>query len=132
MRQTSPKSLTNKVFYRPIEVAVRWAGLLRYEPVILATAPSARSISPSLNCPRRSELQRCLDRIWDGLVNGELPYGKNGITSNDRALLDSAQLTIRHLDLQSWMRRYYPEQRPAFLFSRSERMAHPTITLESG
>jgi len=123
---------TAKVFYRPMEAAVRWAGLLRYEPVILESAPSARSVSPSLNCPRRDEIQRCLDRIWDGLVNGELPYGQDGVTANDRALLDSAQLTIRHLDLQSWMRRYYPEQRPAFLFSRSERMAHPTITLESG
>jgi len=30
------------------------------------------------------------------------------------------------------MRRYYPEHRPGFLFSRSERLAHPTITLEAG
>jgi len=123
---------TAKVFYRPIEAAVRWAGLLRYEPVILESAPSVGSVSPPLNCPRRDEIQRCLDRIWDGILNGELPYGKDGITTNNRTLLDSAQLTIRHLDLQSWMRRYYPEQRPAFLFSRSERMAHPVITLKSG
>jgi len=30
------------------------------------------------------------------------------------------------------MRRYYPEHRPGFLFSRSERIAHPIITLETG
>ncbi|HHM4997669.1 hypothetical protein [Pseudomonas aeruginosa] len=28
---------TSKVFYRPIEAAIRWAGLLRYLPMILAT-----------------------------------------------------------------------------------------------
>lgn len=27
---------TSKVFYRPIEAAIRWAGLLRYLPMILA------------------------------------------------------------------------------------------------
>src|SRR3546814_6955364 len=30
------------------------------------------------------------------------------------------------------MRQHYPEQRPAFLFSRSERIAHPVISLETG
>jgi hypothetical protein len=30
------------------------------------------------------------------------------------------------------MRDHYPEQRPGFLFSRSERLAHPCITLQTG
>src|SRR3546814_18804381 len=30
------------------------------------------------------------------------------------------------------MRQHYPEQRPGFLFSRSERIAHPVISLETG
>ena len=33
---------TSKVFYRPIEAAIRWAGLLRYLPMILATIASPR------------------------------------------------------------------------------------------
>lgn len=32
---------TSKVFYRPIEAAIRWAGLLRYLPMILATIVTA-------------------------------------------------------------------------------------------
>jgi len=123
---------TTKTFYRPIEAAIRWAGLLHHKPVILDCALSPRKLPPSLVCPRQHELQLCLDRIYDGIDNGELPYGTNGITTNDTALLDSPDLTVRHLDLKDWMRRYYPEHRPGFLFSRSERLEHPTITLEAG
>jgi len=129
MHQTIHKT---KVFYRPIEAAIRWAGLLHEEQVILAYAPLSRKLPPSLDCPRRPELQLYLDRIYDGIDNGELPYGQNGITSNDAALLDSPDLTVRHVDLKTWMRRYYPEHRPGFLFCRSERTAHPIITLEAG
>lgn len=39
---------TSKVFYRPIEAAIRWAGLLRYLPMILATIASPRVLPRSL------------------------------------------------------------------------------------
>lgn len=42
---------TSKVFYRPIEAAIRWAGLLRYLPMILAAIASPRFLPPSLNWP---------------------------------------------------------------------------------
>ena len=51
---------------------------------------------------------------------------------NDESLLDSHELTVRHLDLKHWMQTHYPGHRPAFLFSRIERIAHPVITLEAG
>jgi len=123
---------TTKTFYRPIEAAIRWAGLLHHEPIILDCALSPRKLPPSLVCPRQHELQLCLDRIYDGIDNGELPYGQNGITSNEAALLDSPALTVRHLDLKRWMRTCYPEHCPNFLFSDSEQLAHPTLTLEAG
>ena len=129
MHKNAPIS---KVFYRPIEASIRWAGLLRYEQVILASISSSRSLPQSLDCPRWGELQLCTDRIYDGILNGELPYGKNGITLNDPNLLNSLDLTVRHVDLKRWMRTHYPEHRPGFLFSRGERMAHPFITMETG
>jgi len=110
MRQTTPKT---KVFYRPIEAAIRWTGLLHYEPTILNRDSSSRKLPSSLDCPRQPELQLYLDRIYDGILNGDLPYGRDGITTNDTALLDSPDLTVRHVDLKKWMRRYYPEHRPA-------------------
>ena len=122
----------SKVFYRPVEAAIRWAGLLRHLPMILARISSPRNLPASLNCPRWNECRLYSERIYDGILNGELPYGKNGITLNDPELLSSPELTIRHVDLKRWMRAHYPEHRPGFLFSRTERIAHPFITLETG
>ena len=129
MHKNAPIS---KVFYRPIEASIRWAGLLRYEQVILASISSSRNLPQSLDCPRWGELQLCTDRIYDGILNGELPFGRDGITTHDTELMDSPDLTVRHVDLKCWMRQHYPEQRPGFLFSRSERIAHPSISLETG
>lgn len=122
----------SKVFYRPIEAAIRWAGLLRYKPVIIAAITSPRCLPQTLDCPRWNECRLYAERIYDGIVNAELPFGKNGITLNDPELLSSPDLTVRHVDLKRWMRSHYPEHRPGFLFTRGERMAHPFITMETG
>lgn len=132
MHENKNDAPSSKVFYRPIEASIRWAGLLRYEQVILASISSPRNLPQSLNCPHWGELLLYTDRIYDGILNGELPFGQNGITSRDTALIDSPDLTVRHVDLKRWMRLHYPEQRPGFLFSRSERIIHPFISLETG
>ncbi|WP_066267493.1 hypothetical protein [Hydrogenophaga palleronii] len=129
MHKDPPRS---KVFYRPIEAAIRWAGLLRHKHAILSGISSLRRLPVTLDCPRWEELRLCNDRIYDAIFNGDLRYGRDGITQNDESLFDSAELTIRHIDLKRWMRTHYPEHRPAFLFSRTERIAHPVITLETG
>ena len=122
----------SKVFYRPIEASIRWAGLLRYERDILACVRTPRSLPRSMDYPRWHELRLYTARIYDGIVNGELPFGRNGITTSDIQLIDSPDLTVRHVNLKRWMRQHYPEHRPRFLFSRSERITHPLITLETG
>ncbi|ELF6204788.1 TPA: hypothetical protein QEM76_003024 [Pseudomonas putida] len=125
----------SKVFYRPIEAAIRWAGLLRYKQTILSAISlitSQQRLPATFDCPRWEELTLCNDRIYDAILNGDLPYGRDGITFNDEALLASDELTVRHVDLKRWMHIHYPEQRPGFLFSRVERIAHPIITLETG
>jgi len=127
--QVTPVS---KVHYRPIEAAIRWLGLLRYESVILAEMGRSTVFPAKLNCPRWSELRARTELLYDAIQNGDLPYGRSGITSNDLDLLDSSELTIRHVDLRKWMVRHFPTQRPAFLFSRSERNIHPIITFEAG
>ena len=122
----------SKVFYRPIEAAIRWAGLLRYKASILASIASPRCLPQMLDCPRWNECRLYSERIYDGILNAELPFGKNGITLNDPDLVSSPDLTVRHVDLKRWMRTHYPEHRPGFLFSRGERMVHPFITIETG
>ncbi|WP_193073116.1 hypothetical protein [Pseudomonas sp. FME51] len=123
---------TSKVFYRPVEAAIRWAGLLRHKKEIVTATVMPRQFPENLDCPRWNEFRLCTARIFDAIFNEELPYGLNGITSNDPSLWDSPDITVRHIDLKRWMRDHYPDQRPAFLFSRRERIAHPVITLEAG
>ncbi len=122
----------SKVFYRPIEAAIRWAGLLRYKPMIISAITLPNCLPQTLDCPRWSECCLYMERIYDGILNTELSFGKNGITVNDPDLISSPDLTIRHVDLKRWMCTHYPEHRPGFLFSRSERMAHPFISMETG
>ncbi|MDR2128026.1 MAG: hypothetical protein LBP52_03025 [Burkholderiaceae bacterium] len=122
----------SKIFYRPIEAAIRWAGILRYKKEIISAMPQPWQLPEKLDCPRWSEFRLCMERIYDAILNGELPYGQNGITLNHPSLWRCPDLTVRHVDLKRWMREHYPEQRPAFLFSHAERIAHPVITLEVG
>jgi len=122
----------SQVFYRPLEAAIYWAGLATYREGILSAASTPRQLPDHFNCPRWDELRLCVERIYDAIVSGELPYGRDGITLNDPQLWDSPNLTVRHLDLKRWMQDHYPDQRPRFLFSRRERNIHPAITLATG
>lgn len=72
-----------------------------------------------------------IERIFDGLRNGDLPYGKAGITSDDPTLLDDPDLTIRHVDLKMWMSRFYTDQKPDFLFDDIERQLQLAISPET-
>lgn len=114
MQENKNDAPTSKVFYRPIEASIRWAGLLRYEQVILASISSPRNLPLSLDCPRWGELRLYTERIYDGILNGELPFGQDGITTHDTELIDSLDLTVRHVDLKRWMRQQYPNSDQAF------------------
>ncbi|WP_397458549.1 ATP-binding protein [Pseudomonas asplenii] len=109
-----------KVYYRPIEAAIRWNNLSRFEEQILAHLNDRERPTPD-DFPRWPGLLLKVDRIFDGMLNGELPYGKSGITCDDPTLLDAPDLTIRHVDLKVWMERFYADERPRFLFSPPER-----------
>ena len=82
------------VYYRPIDAAIRWAGLFRFREDILAGVRS-RTLPATLDCPHCNELRLYSDRIYDAIFHGELPYGQNGITMHDESLWDSPDLTIR-------------------------------------
>lgn len=116
-----------KVFYRPIEAAIRWSGLSKFESRILKKLGNKRMPSPG-DFPRWPLLHLSTERLFDGMLNGELPYGRQGITCADPTLLDDPDLTIRHVDLRAWIAHYYPDQKPAFLFDDIERHVHPAIS----
>lgn len=125
------KDYGTKVVYRPIEAAIRWSGLLRQEGQILKTLPDLTHRSRSISTAQWPQLAFNIARLFDGLLNKELPYGENGVTRNDPALLDSPHLTVRHVDVKRWMIQYYPEEKPSFLFYESEHPPLPLVDIET-
>ena len=53
-------SSLSEVYYRPIDAAIRWAGLFRFKDDILAAARFGR-LPARLECPRCNELRLCTD-----------------------------------------------------------------------
>lgn len=104
-----------KIFYRPIDVALRWCNLFRFETQIVQAAWSypdeLRLLFPQWPC-----LHTNIEVIYDAVRNGELPYGCLGITVLPGTPVELSLLTVRHSDLRHWMQDYYPDQRPDFLF----------------
>lgn len=104
-----------KSFYRPIEAAIRWCGLMDYEAKILESAWDSperfNTAFPEWPC-----LYSHLEKILDAIRNQELRYGALGHPVAPGTPVDPELLTVRHLDLRSWISHYYPEQRPSFLF----------------
>lgn len=131
MREFHSTGLRARVFYHPLEAAIAWAGLSRSTQQILPLAKGANRLPADADTSPWPDLRLCADRIFDALVHFELPFGKDGITSNDPALLDDPGLTIRRVDLKAWMLHYYPEQRPCFLFDAFERHLHPAISVDA-
>lgn len=129
MPKSSSLAFGAKTYYRPIEAAIRWAGLLRFELRILETL-AQRVVPEPGDFPRWPMLRLFAERIFDAMAHGELPYGKAGIVQESQRLsLDDPELIVRHVDLKAWMTHYYPGDRPPFLFDGIERELHPAISL---
>lgn len=131
MNSSNPSNGLVKVFYRPMEAAVRWTGLHRFEQHILKSAANLGDLPDHADFPRWAQLRLNVARLHDALVNRDLAYGRNGVTSGDVVSPDDPTLTIRHVDLKSWMIRFYPGQRPAFLFDAFERHLHPSVSMDA-
>src|SRR3546814_6327943 len=74
-----------KTYYRPIEAAIRWSGLLRFERRILA-ALGERPLPEATEFPRWLMLRLNAERIFDALAHGEMPYGKEGLVRDTQCL----------------------------------------------
>lgn len=126
---------TTKIFYRPIDAAIRWCGLMTHEQEILASfGDDYASLLKSL--PQWPCLHSAVEKIFDAIRNHELPYGFLGKTVPPGTLMDLRLLTVRHTDLKFWILHHYPDQRPAFLFgavsTETERVSFGTyLTLRA-
>jgi len=129
MEKSSCLAFGAKTYYRPIEAAIRWAGLMRFELRILETL-GLRAVPELGDFPRWPMLRLFAERIYDALAHDELPFGKAGIAqASHRPALDDPALIVRHVDLKAWMSHYYPGDRPPFLFDGIERNLHPAVSI---
>jgi hypothetical protein len=117
-----------KVFYRPIEAALRWCNLMAHETEILEAAWRCPALLAQ-TFPQWPCLHTNIDRIFDAVRHCELPYGCLGIAVPMGTEVECTLLTVRHTDLKRWMSRYYPDQRPTFLF---EQPSSPPSTINVG
>jgi hypothetical protein len=108
-----------KLFYRPIDAALRWCNLTRYEAQIIQ-ADWSRPENLAILFSQWPNLHIAFERILDAIRNGELPYGCLGISVPLGSYVESYQLTIRHSDLRRWMEICYPDHKPSFLFESGE------------
>jgi hypothetical protein len=115
-----------RTFYRPIDAALRWCNLIRYEAQIVQAAWSCPEKLAKL-FPQWPGLHAATEKICDAVRHGELPYGCLGISVRKGSYVEPFQLTIRHSDLRNWMQVYYPDQKPSFLFE-SGRNAHENVS----
>ncbi|WP_040268283.1 hypothetical protein [Pseudomonas rhodesiae] len=118
MRQL-PTSLI-KPYYHPIEAAIRWSDLHRFETLILDQL--GKRLRPTQDdFPRWPKLYLNSERLYCALYNGELPFGKRGVVCQDLSLLDDPELSIYEPHLKAWMQRHYPADKPSFLYGPAER-----------
>lgn len=118
MNEASRLGSTEKLFYRPIEAAIRWCGLTDFESLIVESA-WGNSDFLSYAFPEWPSLHTTVWKILDAIRNNEIPYGAFGVTVPPGTAVDMRLLTIRHSDLKRWMLHYHPDQRPSFLFSQT-------------
>lgn len=119
-----------KPYYRPIEAALRWCGLIDKEALILTTVGDELVPGPAM-FPQWPCLRANSERILEATLNNELPYGRDGRKVPPGDLVAKHRITIRHSDLKAWMEKFYPGQKPAFLFDDIERTTHAAINADS-
>jgi hypothetical protein len=117
-------------FYRPVEAALRWCGLIEHEAQILAALDSDGIPKPG-QFPKWPCLQANTEKILDAVLHGNIPRGRDGKSVPQDEQVARPRLTVRHADLRDWMAKHYPDQKPGFLFDELSRNTHAAIKADS-
>lgn len=120
-----------KPFYRPVEAALRWCGLIEHESEILAALHGGSDTPRTGQFPRWPCLQANTEKILDAIMHHNIPHGRDGKTVPDSEHVRADRVTVRHTDLREWMAKNYPDQKPGFLFDEVERNTHAAINADS-
>jgi len=132
METYNPRSCNalQKPYYRPIEAAIRWCGLINHESEILGRLGEETHPQQG-RFPQWPCLIANTELIWDAINNEDIPKGRDGVTVNSREVVARHRVTVRHIDLREWIAKKHPDKKPAFLFDETERNTHPAINADS-
>lgn len=123
-------SSLERAYYRPIEAALRWCNLIEHEVEVLEK--TGQSLYPAIaDFPQWPCLRINAEKIFEATQNNELPHGRDGRTVSEGDHVASYRVTVRHNDLKLWIAKYYPDQKPKFLFDEVERTTHTAINKDA-
>lgn len=120
-----------KPFYRPVEAALRWCGLIAHEAEILSALNEGSDIPKTGQFPTWPCLQVNTAKILDAIAHGDIPHGRDGKTVEAGDHVKPSKVTVRHTDLREWMTKYYPGKMPEFLVDEVERNPHSATNADS-
>ena len=131
MARSNRPQVAAKTYYRPIEAAIRWCDLLRFEERILSKL-DGRALPDPGEFHRWPMLRLNTERILDALSHRELTgYRPGAPHTEERLAPDDPSTVVRHVELRAWMTHHYPGERPAFLFGESECLQPPALSVDS-
>jgi hypothetical protein len=115
--------------YYPFEAAIAWCELSEDDA---RTVRLDMQVAPGPLPPDYPQWPCLYERaalILDAVASGELPYGLHGKPGYDRLPLESELpwITVRHFALKDWISWRLPHEKPAFLFSATERAAQADL-----
>jgi hypothetical protein len=105
-------------YYHPIDAAILWSDLAAHETEIVQVALRKPELLLK-EFPQWPFLHAYNERICDAIACQELPATYLGQAISPGSRLEHAYMCIRHSDLRIWVARYYPDDKPDFLFSKN-------------
>ena len=120
----------SKPFYYPIEAALRWCNLIEHEAEIVERI-GLGGLPKIGDFPQWKCLRINAEKIFDALMNGEMPCGREGKAVDPDEHVAPAKRTVRHTVLKAWLAEHEPGQKPAFLFDEVERETHARYNAET-
>jgi hypothetical protein len=119
-----------KLYYRPIEAALRWCNLISFENQVLVEV--GKELLPPIGAfPQWPCLRLNTEKICTAIRDGELLYGRDGKTVVKGETVRKDRITVKHTDLRNWIQKTYPDQKPQFLFDEIERSTHSSINADT-
>ena len=116
-------------YYTPVEAGIRWCGLTKYEPEILA---NIREKGEGVRFPQWPCLQPRIAELRYAMRAGEIPHGIDGNPKLDGQSRSESRWTMTHADLRRWFKENSPQTEwPAFLFDEIERKTHAAISADA-